>query len=90
MESSVGLSRRLAVLPAGQVFLLTTPISVGYSQNPISVYYCLSATGHLETCIAEVTNTPWAARVTFLFKPDGQDVPKAMHVSPFMDMRSSW
>ena len=28
--------------------------------------------------------------VTFLFRPDGQRVPKAMHVSPFMDMRSTW
>ena len=80
----------MAVLPAGKVFLLTTPISAGYSQNPISVYYCLDATGCLKICIAEGTNTPWAARVTFLFNPDGQDVPKAMHVSPFMDMCSSW
>ena len=72
------------------MLLLTTPISAGYSQNPISVYYCLDATGDLNMCIAEVTNTPWGARVTFLFRPGGQDVPKAMHVSPFMDMQSTW
>ena len=75
---------------AGKVFLLTTPISAGYSQNPISVYYCLEGAGNLTVCIAEVTNTPWGAKVTFLFRPDGQKVPKAMHVSPFMDMRSTW
>ena len=75
---------------AGEVLLLTTPISAGYTQNPISVYYCLDAAGVLCVCIAEVTNTPWGARVTFLFRPDGQRVPKAMHVSPFMDMRSTW
>ena len=46
--------------------------------------------GDLKVCIAEVTNTPWGARVTFLFDPAGQDVPKSMHVSPFMDMQATW
>jgi DUF1365 family protein len=59
----------LACLPAGPVRLLTHPTSAGYTQNPISVYYCYSADGsQLEQCIAEVTNTPWAERVTFLFR----------------------
>ena len=44
----------------------------------------------LQRCIAEVTNTPWGARVTFVFDPGEQAVPKAMHVSPLMDMRSTW
>ncbi|KAK9908354.1 hypothetical protein WJX75_006503 [Coccomyxa subellipsoidea] len=74
----------------GSVLLLTTPVSAGYTQNPISVYYCKEAGGSLRHCIAEVTNTPWGERVTFLFHPEGQDVPKAMHVSPLMDMKSTW
>ena len=49
-----------------------------------------AAGGGLRACIAEVTNTPWGARVTFLFDPAGQDVPKSMHVSPFMDMQATW
>ena len=44
---------------AGKVQLLTHPMAAGYIQNPISVYYCYSASGTLSTCIAEVTNTPW-------------------------------
>lgn len=49
--------------------LLTHPSSAGYTQNPISVYYCYNAdSSQLEQCIAEVTNTPWAERVTFLFR----------------------
>jgi len=156
------------------VRLLTHPPSAGYSQNPISVYYCYGAGGAaLERCIAEVTNTPWAERVTFMFRyrvadlfqcmyfiavslalvavahpfqalqclilqysccpllcppfaampqtrllpacccssgcstqdrntstapgtiphlcrPGGEEVPKALHVSPLMDMRSTW
>jgi DUF1365 family protein len=61
-------ARRLAGT-AGPVRLLTHPPAAGYSQNPISVYYCYSADGSsLEQCIAEVTNTPWAERVSFLFR----------------------
>ena len=46
--------------------------------------------GRLQRCIAEVTNTPWGARATFVFEPGEQAVPKAMHVSPLMDMHSTW
>jgi len=44
----------------------------------------------LRRCIAEVTNTPWGERVSFVFDPRGAAVPKALHVSPFMDMRNVW
>ncbi|KAL4280001.1 hypothetical protein GQ457_03G035370 [Hibiscus cannabinus] len=45
----------------GPVFLLTIPPSVGYEQNPLSIYYCYDLEGNtklLKKCIAEVTNTP--------------------------------
>ena len=29
-------------------------------------------------------------RVTFCFKPDGERAPKALHVSPLMDMKGVW
>ncbi|GBF99295.1 hypothetical protein Rsub_12055 [Raphidocelis subcapitata] len=166
----------------GPVLLLTNPVSAGYTQNPISVYYCYAADddtagaagaatprsaarsggatpaagtpaagtpgsaglrtrrqrrleeealaaataaagddqqqqqqrqqqrqrqaregrqpgaggpeGRLEAAmrcapalaIAEVTNTPWGDRVRFVFRPGGDQTPKALHVSPFMDM----
>ena len=38
-------------------FLLTIPPSVGYEQNPLSVYYCYDVEGETKTltkCIAEV------------------------------------
>ncbi|KAG2438648.1 hypothetical protein HXX76_005195 [Chlamydomonas incerta] len=96
---------------SGPVKLLTDPISAGYIQNPISVYYCYSGSSsgaggdaagkdaapvaggaepRLERCIAEVTNTPWNERVTFVFNPAGAAVAKALHVSPFMDMHNTW
>ncbi|KAL7089376.1 hypothetical protein ACP275_13G184100 [Erythranthe tilingii] len=77
----------------GPVFLLTIPPSVGYEQNPLSLYYCYDVEGStrsLKKCIAEVTNTPWGERVTFLFDPNSDLVAKPLHVSPFMDMRGNW
>lgn len=38
---------------------------------PRSVYYCYDKAGALQRGIAEVTNTPWGERVTFLFDPQG-------------------
>lgn len=75
----------------GPVYLLTVPTSVGYEQNPLSVYYCFNDDETcLSGCIAEVTNTPWGERVTFLFDPNGDIVAKPLHVSPFMDMLGAW
>ncbi|KAI5068986.1 hypothetical protein GOP47_0015287 [Adiantum capillus-veneris] len=75
----------------GPVYLLTVPTSVGYEQNPLSVYYCFNDDETcLLVCIAEVTNTPWGERVTFLFDPTGDAVAKPLHVSPFMDMSGVW
>ncbi|KAL8130325.1 hypothetical protein V2J09_019480 [Rumex salicifolius] len=78
---------------SGPVLLLTIPPSVGYVQNPLSLYYCYELDGsnqHLKKCIAEVTNTPWGERVVFDFDPGSDLVAKSLHVSPFMDMLGSW
>jgi DUF1365 family protein len=95
-------ARRLAGT-SGPVSVLTHPPAAGYVQNPISVYYCYEAPtdgsqgfGDLKMCIAEVTNTPWGERVRFAFRPTtddgqgGEQVPKALHVSPLMDMKNTW
>ncbi|WCJ27417.1 hypothetical protein M5689_009163 [Euphorbia peplus] len=77
----------------GPVLLLTIPPSVGYEQNPLSLYYCYDVQDsirHLNNCIAQVTNTPWAERVTFVFDPNSDLVAKPLHVSPFMDMLGNW
>ncbi|RZC76440.1 hypothetical protein C5167_000506 [Papaver somniferum] len=77
----------------GPVFLLTIPPSVGYEQNPLSVYYCyelVDSVLSLRKCIAEVTNTPWGERVSFVFNPASDLIAKPLHVSPFMDMLGDW
>ena len=42
---------------AGKVLVLTNPKSAGYTQNPISVYYCYSKSGVMGRCIAEASAT---------------------------------
>ncbi|GLT59863.1 hypothetical protein SLA2020_326600 [Shorea laevis] len=89
---SANEARRVAET-TGPVFLLTIPPSMGYEQNPLSLYYCYDMEGsarYLKKCIAEVTNTPWGERVTFVFNPNSDLVAKPLHVSPFMDMLGSW
>ncbi|OMO70310.1 hypothetical protein CCACVL1_18997 [Corchorus capsularis] len=85
-------ARRIAET-TGPVSLLTIPPSVGYEQNPLSIYYCYDLEGSnklLKKCIAEVTNTPWGERVRFVFNPNSDLVAKPLHVSPFMDMLGNW
>jgi DUF1365 family protein len=82
--------------PAGPVRLLTNLSYFGFCFNPVSFYYCFDADGEtLDTIVAEVSNTPWGERDTYVlpvkasvgeagqlrFQPK-----KKMHVSPFMPM----
>ncbi len=80
--------------PAGPIRLLTNLAYFGYCFNPVSFYYCYSADGeNVEYIVAEVNNTPWGERDTYVevckdsrkrswrFRPV-----KKMHVSPFMPM----
>ncbi|XVE88397.1 hypothetical protein DITRI_Ditri19aG0066700 [Diplodiscus trichospermus] len=89
---SANEARRIAKTH-GPVFLLTIPPSVGYEQNPLSLYYCYDLEGStklLKKGIAEVTNTPWGERVSFVFDPNSDLLAKPLHVSPFMDMLGNW
>ena len=64
--------------------------------NPVSFYYCFDAADtHVETIVAEVTNTPWGERHCYVLPQrmnagrdgHGRYFPeKVMHVSPFMEM----
>jgi len=79
--------------PAGPVRLLTQVRTLGWVFNPLSIYFCFSPTGdRVETIVLEVTNTPWRERYWYVVevtpdRPNGPwEFPKAMHVSPFLDM----
>ena len=81
-------------LPAGPIFLLTHLRYLGYYFNPISLFYCYTASGELGMVLAEVANTfgerhnywLWAGNRIASENSHRYQVPKQMHVSPFMDM----
>ena len=91
---------RSGVRPDGPIRLLTHLRYFGYCMNPVSFYYCFNAAGDtLETIVAEITNTPWKERHSYVLsvgdsgarvKRFGFD--KDFHVSPFlpMDMQYRW
>jgi DUF1365 family protein len=81
--------------PSGPIGLLTHPRYFGYVFNPVSFFYCWDRLGDaLDAVVAEVTNTPWGERHCYVIQgaPSGSselhgDAAKALHVSPFLDMR---
>ena len=79
--------------PAGPIYLLANLRYFGYSINPIACYYCFAEDGTtLEYLVAEVTNTPWNERHSYVLEagPDGRwvraEFAKDFHVSPFHPM----
>ena len=83
----------------GRIFLLANWRYFGLQNNPIACYFCRGATSErLEFIVAEVTNTPWGERHSYvlpvghseaLFQTEFQ---KELHVSPFhgMQQRYRW
>ncbi|MBA2341899.1 MAG: DUF1365 domain-containing protein [Thermoleophilaceae bacterium] len=81
--------------PGGPVRLLTQLRQYGFSFNPVSFYYCFDPRGQrVETVAAEVTNTPWRERHTYVLEraPTAEGsvlvdrIGKEFHVSPFLGM----
>ena len=80
--------------PSGPIRLLTQLRYGGYVFNPVSLHYCFGPRGEeLEAVVADVTNTPWHERHTYVLgRKVGETrrirarVPKEFHVSPFMPM----
>jgi len=78
--------------PEGPVRLLTQLRSWGLCFNPVSFYYCLDGSGQrVQFVLAEVTNTPWGERHSYLLRADDSGLlrggfAKQLHVSPFMGM----
>jgi DUF1365 family protein len=84
--------------PAGPVRLLTHLRYAGLVFNPVSFYYCYAADGvTLEGVVAEITNTPWRERHSYVLPVDASDghvvdasFDKVFHVSPFMPMERGY
>ncbi|MCA9002901.1 MAG: DUF1365 domain-containing protein, partial [Planctomycetes bacterium] len=87
--------------PEGPIRLLTTLRSWGIGFNPVSFYYCFDAEGEeLVAVLAEITNTPWGERHTYVLTPDAEAAglphhlrarfAKDFHVSPFHPMEQEY
>lgn len=94
------VTARMAWRPQGPIRLLTNLRYFGIQMNPLSLYYCYDEEGvQLEAVVAEVTNTPWNERHSYVLDLRNQDGnefesrhPKELHVSPFftMEMQYRW
>lgn len=86
--------------PSGPIRMLTHLRYFGYVFNPVSFYYVYDAADtRVETIVAEITNTPWKERHSYVLpqsaeaaKPDvhHHHFAKDFHVSPFMPMAQDY
>lgn len=90
------VARATGTRPRGPIRLLTHLRYAGHGFNPVSFYYCYAADGiALDSIVAEITNTPWHERHTYVLAAPGAQprgaalqwtFAKAFHVSPFIPM----
>lgn len=85
----------------GPIRMLTHLRYFGHAFNPVTFYYCFDrADTRIETIAAEITNTPWKERHTYVMPVTSEardpvmrfEFDKTFHVSPFMpmDTRYDW
>lgn len=85
------LSKAGIELGGGTIRLLCMPRILGYSFNPISIYFCQRSNGSLAVILYEVHNT-FGERHSYLIpvvseaKTIHQRCDKAFYVSPFLEM----
>jgi uncharacterized protein len=82
------VEERSGYRPTGPIALLANLRTWGWLFNPIGLYFCADPDGvTIETLIAEVENTPWHERCSYVVGPPGRHrFAKNMHVSPFLPM----
>lgn len=94
------VAQSTGVRPTGPIRLLTHLRYFGMIFNPVSFYYCYDADGcTLQTIVAEITNTPWKERHSYVLpltraqrhgRAASWRFPKTFHVSPFMPMQRDY
>ena len=84
----------------GPIRLLTHLRYFGHCFNPVSFYYCYREDGTtLDTIVAEITNTPWNERHSYVLPVAAAErrasayawaFAKAFHVSPFLPLQRDY
>jgi DUF1365 family protein len=92
--------RETGIKLRGPIRMLTHLRYFGFVANPVTFYFCFDlADRRVEAVLAEVTNTPWRERHSYVLPgpPEGankwhHECAKEFHVSPFlpMDMQYRW
>lgn len=90
--------RQAGFCPQGAIRMLTNLRMWGFCFNPVTLYYVFEpAADKPSVILAQVNNTPWNERHTYLIPCDasgktGTAFPKQFHVSPFnpLDMDYRW
>lgn len=86
----------LKLRPNGPVRLLTQPRFFGFCFNPVSFYYCFDHCENLQAIVADITNTPWNERYSYILPVTDSrqqhlySFKKDFHVSPFMPMNQQY
>ncbi len=86
----------LGFRPEGSIRLLTQIRYLGFCFNPVSFYYCYSRNEELLAIVAEITNTPWNERYSYVLACDTKEkiqrfeFHKNFHVSPFLPMEQKY
>jgi DUF1365 family protein len=90
------VAESLGTRPAGPIRMLGQLRNFGHCFNPVVFYYCYDAADtRVETIVAEITNTPWRERHSYVLPVAADsrpgevlqfDLDKRFHVSPFMPM----
>lgn len=90
------LKEQLGTNHEGSIRMLTHLRYFGHNFNPVTFYYCFGQAGSsVETIVANITNTPWGERHSYVLD-EKQNIgtekekhfrfSKSFHVSPFFDM----
>ena len=89
------VQKKAGVRPDGKIRMLAHLRYFGYCFNPVTFYYCFDRNDNeVEFILAEVTNTPWKERYSYVLQASQGDkekvikskMKKELHVSPFWDM----
>jgi len=94
------VASQTGVRPSGPIRMLTHLRYFGVGFNPVTFYYCFDAADtHVESIVAEITNTPWRERHAYVLSDAVADAsPRALryrfakefHVSPFLPMEMNY
>ena len=86
--------------PTGPIRMLAHLRTFGHCFNPVTFYYCYQADGSTLDCIvAEITNTPWKEKHSYILPVADADrhgqamrwnFGKRFHVSPFLPMERDY